>query len=80
MTEKELIKEIANLNLSERILLVGDIWDSIAQANNELPLYEWQKQELNNRINEYNSGNLRLHDWNSVHSVFNNRMDPEKRV
>jgi putative addiction module component (TIGR02574 family) len=68
MTEKELIKEIANLNISERILLVEDIWDSIAQANNELPLHEWQKQELNHRYNDYKNGNLKLQDWNSVHS------------
>ena len=66
--EAEKIKaEINQLKLSEKILLVEDIWDSIAITNAELPMPEWQKQELDSRYKEYEKGDLELYDSNSVH-------------
>jgi len=59
--------EIDRLELSEKLLLVKDLWDSIAASNSELTLPEWQKEELNRRYQEYQKGNLELHDWQSVH-------------
>ena len=38
--------EIDGLELSEKLLLVEDLWDSIAASNAELTLLEWQKEEL----------------------------------
>ena len=61
------LPRINKLNLAEKLLLVEDLWDSIAQSNSELPLPEWQKAELDKRYKEYQSGNLTLHEWRSVH-------------
>ena len=44
--------EINQLKLSEKILLVEGIWDSIAITNAELPMPEWQKQELAEQISD----------------------------
>ncbi len=49
MRPDEIKQEIGKLNLSEKLLLVEDVWDSIAQSNSELPLPEWQKRELDKR-------------------------------
>jgi putative addiction module component (TIGR02574 family) len=47
------------LSIEERLKLVGDIWDSIADAANAspdvLPLTETQKTELDRRIAELDS-------------------------
>ena len=59
--------EINRLELSEKLLLVEDIWDSIATSNSEIPMPEWQKQELDRRYKEYKEGNVGLHDWKAVH-------------
>ncbi|MBI4690427.1 MAG: addiction module protein [Nitrospirae bacterium] len=67
MILNEIIKEIENLRLSEKLILVEDIWDSIARSNAELPISEWQKSELAKRYNDYKNGNLMLHDWEGVH-------------
>ena len=67
MRPNELIKEIDKLDLSEKLILVEDIWDSIAHSNSELPMPEWQKVELDKRYKEYQSGKLSLHDWKEVH-------------
>lgn len=69
MERNSLLLEIDNLALSEKILLVEDIWDSIARSNAELPLPEWQRQELDQRYTEYKTGKAKLHDWQGVHAA-----------
>jgi putative addiction module component (TIGR02574 family) len=48
-------------------LVVEDIWDSIAKSNNQLPLYEWQKKELDKCYSDFKNEKLKLQDWESVH-------------
>ena len=67
MMPNELITEIDKLDLSGKLILVEDIWDSIARGNSELPFPEWQKVELDKRYKEYKSGKLILHEWKEVH-------------
>ena len=67
MRPEEIKSEINQLELSEKILLVEDIWDSIASDNSELPMPEWQKKKLDRRYQEYKKGNLERHHWQSVH-------------
>jgi len=55
------------LGLSEKLLLVEDIWDSIAVSNSEISMPTWQKQELDKRYEEYKEGKLKLHDWEDIH-------------
>ena len=62
MRPDQIKDEINRLDLSEKPLLVEYIWDSIAAGNSELPMPEWQKQELDRRYKEYKEGKLGLHD------------------
>jgi len=73
MRPNEIIKEVDKLELSEKLILVADIWDSIARSQSMLPLPEWQKNELDKRYEEYKSGKLGLNDWKEVHSVVRER-------
>ena len=63
MRPDQIRNEINELELSEKLLLVEDIWDSIAESNSEIPLPEWQKKELDRRYHEYKDGKLNLHGW-----------------
>lgn len=67
MKPEEIKDETTKLELSEKRLLVEDIWDSIAASNSELPIPEWQKNELDKRYREYKEGKLELIDWKAVH-------------
>jgi putative addiction module component (TIGR02574 family) len=69
----DIIKEIENLCLSEKLILVEDIWDSIARYNAEPPLQEWQKSELNKRYSDYKNGELKLHNWEDIHENLRNK-------
>jgi putative addiction module component (TIGR02574 family) len=68
MTLTDISKEIAQLELSEKLLLVEDIWDSIALNNAELPISNQQKQELDQRYVSYQTGKESLEDWQTVHA------------
>lgn len=73
MRPDQIKEEISKLELSEKLLLVEDIWDSIAAGNSEIPMPEWQKRELEKRYKEYKEGKLELHDWKSVNEDLRNK-------
>jgi putative addiction module component (TIGR02574 family) len=50
---KEILEEILGLSVSERIDLVQDIWDSIAEIPETLELDDQQKTELRSRLSYY---------------------------
>jgi len=54
------IDEIKQLDITERIILVEEIWDSIAKEQDSLGLSEYEKNILDERLLslENNSGNL----------------------
>ena len=67
MRPEQIQDEVSRLGLSEKLLLVEDIWDSIAVSNSEIPMPMWQKRELDRRYEKYKAGRLELHDWTEVH-------------
>lgn len=73
MIAEELRIEIDRLGLSEKLILVEDIWDSIAAAKAVPPLSDWQKIELKRREREYRQGEMELYDWQAVHEELRGR-------
>lgn len=53
--KNELVAEILALPLEERVDLVEAMWDSISCVPDALALTEWQKEELDRRLAEYES-------------------------
>lgn len=65
-----LLEQIQNLSISERILLVEDIWDSIAKENKSFDLTEEQKQELDRRL-EFSRNNPNAgRSWDEIKEEF----------
>lgn len=58
--------EILKLSISERILLVEDIWDSIAEAPEEIALTQAQEQELDARLDAYHKNPTEGSPWATV--------------
>jgi putative addiction module component (TIGR02574 family) len=48
-----LIAEILALPVAERVRLVEAVWDSISADPVGLPLTQWQKEELDRRLAEF---------------------------
>ena len=49
----ELVTEILALPVPERMRLLEAIWDSISGIPEALPLTQWQKDELDRRLAEF---------------------------
>ncbi|HOC70503.1 MAG: putative addiction module component [Candidatus Hydrogenedentes bacterium ADurb.Bin101] len=47
------LEELEKLSVAERLQLVEDLWDSIARSNTEVPIPQWQKDELARRKEIY---------------------------
>lgn len=45
--------QVFQLTLSEKLQLVEDLWDSIAQDPEQVPVLDWQKEELATRKAAY---------------------------
>lgn len=69
MTIDQLKNEIEKLDLADKLLLVEDVWDSIAEDNGALPMPEWHRKELERRSEAYRKGELELHDSEDVHQA-----------
>ena len=50
---QELVAEILALPVQERVRLVEAIWDSISAVPEALPLTQWQREELDRRLAEF---------------------------
>ena len=57
---------VLNLSVAERIQLVEDIWDTIAEVPGELPLSEAQKIELDRRLEAYHRNPDQGSPWAEV--------------
>ena len=57
---------IDQLSVAQRILLVEEIWDSIATTEEEIPLTEAQKQDLQRRIAAYEANPKAGSSWEEV--------------
>ncbi len=66
MKPEQIKFEVDRLDLSEKLILVEDIWDSIAESNSELPMPLWQKEELDKRYEAYQQGVLKLHSADDI--------------
>jgi putative addiction module component (TIGR02574 family) len=45
--------ELFALSPSERLQLVQDLWDSLLQTPEAVPVYQWHQDELDSREQEY---------------------------
>ena len=60
------IQELERLSVSERVQIVEDLWDSIARSNAEVPIPQWQKDELARRKRNYLRNPASGQTWDQV--------------
>jgi putative addiction module component (TIGR02574 family) len=64
----DLASRIKKLSIAERILLVEEIWDSIAKENEAFKLSKRQKAELDRRSKSFTQGRT----WEEIKAEFLN--------
>ncbi|MFN7414799.1 MAG: addiction module protein [Dolichospermum sp.] len=58
--------DISELSIAERIQLAEDLWDSILEQQEELPLSQTQQQELERRLENYEKNSTTGSSWEDV--------------
>jgi putative addiction module component (TIGR02574 family) len=67
MSTHPLLKvEISQLSVAERIQLAEDLWDSILEQPDKLPLTDAQKQELDRRLERCQQDSMMGSIWEEV--------------
>jgi putative addiction module component (TIGR02574 family) len=67
-----LTEEAKKLSIAERIALVEEIWDSIAEDNGCFELTEAQKQELDRRLEAFRANPSQGRSWDEIRADFLN--------
>lgn len=62
--------EIKKLSVAERILLVEEIWDSIARENEAFELSSAQKKELDRRSESFAEKPSQGRSWEEIKAEF----------
>ena len=57
---------ISDLSPSEKLQLVEDLWDDLAESEDHVPVHEWQKAELTRRKKNLQDTGASLISWAAV--------------
>jgi len=61
-----ILAKVLQYDIPERILLVEDIWDSIAEFPEAVPISDSQRKELDRRLEAYHSDPMTADPWEVV--------------
>ena len=64
--KKSILSKVLQYDIPERILLVEDIWDSIAQCPEAIPVTDSQLKELDRRLDAYHRNPKSGSPWDAV--------------
>jgi putative addiction module component (TIGR02574 family) len=65
--------DIDQLNVSQRLDLIGVLWDSIPDSVEALPVPEWHREELERRLAEADARPEAAIPWEQVRSRLRNK-------
>ena len=68
--ENDLTEQAKKLSISDRILLVEEIWDTIAEENQAFGLSDSQKRELDRRLELARSNPSQGRSWDEIKAEF----------
>lgn len=67
-----LTEEAKKLSIPERIALVEEIWNSIAEDSEDFKLTQAQKQELDRRLESFRADPSQARTWEEIKKEFLN--------
>jgi len=69
------IADILQLSVAERLQIVQDIWDSIAENPDELPLTESEKLKLDKRLKSYKQNSTEVIEWETLKQTYHQKKE-----
>ncbi len=75
MNRDRILEGINKLSISEKLFIIGEIWDNINLGPKDLPITEYQKEELRNRLQSFELGEEKMEDWGTVKEKLKNKYE-----
>ena len=72
LMQSEIAEQAKKLSIPDRILLVEEIWDTIAEENQAFELTEAQKRELDRRLELARANPGQGRTWDEIKAEFMN--------
>jgi len=63
---REAIPHFDELSSAEKLLLLEELWDDLANQPSEIPVRDWQKEELERRYQDYLQNPGEGSSWSEV--------------
>ncbi|MDH5680319.1 MAG: addiction module protein [Spirochaetota bacterium] len=63
---KKIADEVAGMSIEDKIILVEELWDSIAETPEKVEIPEWHKNQLKQRMEDYSSQQEKPRPWPDV--------------
>jgi putative addiction module component (TIGR02574 family) len=60
------MESVFDLSPAEKLQLVEDLWDDLASSPDDVPVHDWQKQELARRKANLQSNPASASSWEEV--------------
>lgn len=73
MKKQDLLDDLLELSVSERILLVESLWESIAAQPEDISMTDAQREELDRRLAALDRGDMRTASWEEVKQRLHHR-------
>ena len=67
------LTDILELPVAERLRLIEEIWDSVVEIPEAVPLTDWQRDELRKRLESYRANPEAGSPWADVKARILNR-------
>jgi Putative addiction module component len=61
--------ELDSMSIEEKLEAMEALWADLCHHEDELPVYEWQKEILNERQKRIAEGKTRFIDWDEAKSL-----------
>ena len=73
MSESLPMPEFDQLSVPERLELISQLWDSIPESDEDLPIPEWHREELDRRLAEADAAPEAGIPWEQVRAELRGR-------
>lgn len=67
------MSSLSGLTPAEKLQLIGDLWDELSSSPAEIPLTDWQKEELDRRKAEFEANPASGMTWDEVKQKIKSR-------
>jgi len=65
--QKPTLEELRTLSVEDRLQLLEDVWTSLDEEHEQLPIPKWHEEELDRRLKDIDENGSQGMEWNEFY-------------